>query len=84
MRTSAEDRIDQNAWSLFSAEVEERIRESARKGKFGWADPEICSNKELRDRLLDNLQAEDYLDVAAYAMFLHLRESNEIGRLGGF
>lgn len=57
----------------FSHLLERNLRNAYLKGAKGWDDHRICPDELLRQKLLENLEKQHYVDVAAYAMFLYFR-----------
>jgi hypothetical protein len=54
--------------NVFTEKMVQRLMEGVSKGKTGWDAPE--SMEKLRESLLVNLKAADWVDVATIAMML--------------
>lgn len=64
---------DSLALTLFQHAMQEKMREAAARGRYGWHRPETCTEQELISLLREqfvNRPVPDYVDIANYAMML--------------
>jgi len=57
----------------FSTEILLKLTREWSRGKHGWDSPDIVADHELLGKLSQNIHTKDWIDVAAYAMFLYYR-----------
>lgn len=72
-----ERETDTDAVRSFTGFMETRMEEALDNGKRGWWNDEAVSTHELRNKLLDQFEKRDWVDVANYAMMLHYRTQHE-------
>ena len=59
---------------VFSQKMAVKLAKGRASGRHGWRDVNIVSDKQLLEYLHDNLDRQQYVDVANYAMMLYFRE----------
>ena len=62
--------------SAFEQEMAKRLRKKAEKGWRGWDDRQMI--ERLKDKLAENIQQGDWVDVANLAGFLHDMDASGI------
>lgn len=73
---AAEQHPDDVAVDRFAAAMKAKLAAARAKGRYGWDDPEQCSDEELADELVEHLSKGNtytFEDVANFAMMLHQR-----------
>lgn len=68
---------DTAAVILFADRMTERLDAARMAGRYGWDDSDVISDDELKALLIKNVESEDWVDVANYAMMLYWRNQNE-------
>jgi hypothetical protein len=66
--------IDDFAVNQFADSMKKKLAISREKGKSGWNDPLSCKVSYLAELLISHLPKGDPVDVANFAMMLHLRD----------
>lgn len=75
--TAVNKHPDDEAVDTFAQAMHDKMAAARAKGKEGWDDPERCSTEHL-EKLLDSaLSMSEWVDVANYAMMLHLRSGQK-------
>ena len=71
--TAVNKHPDDEAVDAFAQAMHAKMAAARAKGKEGWDDPERCSIDRLIELCDKSLLAAEWVDVANYAMMLHLR-----------
>ena len=58
---------------VFSSEILIKLTQAWGEGKYGWDNPDIIPDNKLLGKLSQNIHTKDWVDVAAYAMFMYYR-----------
>ena len=67
---------DDIAVDKFARMMKAKLAAARAKGRSGWDDPEVCTVESLADMLVEHLfkgNANNFVDIANFAMMLHLR-----------
>lgn len=72
-QTAVNKHPDDEAVDSFAQVMHAKMAAARAKGKEGWDDPQRCPVVRLAELLQLAVAAGDYVDVANYAMMLHLR-----------
>jgi hypothetical protein len=56
----------------FAAAMKAKLRKKHREGKRGWWDPNWHASREPQQQLLDHFLKGDMVDVANFALFIHV------------
>lgn len=72
-KTAVNKHADDLAVDQFAAAMHEKMAAARAKGKEGWEDADRIKSKALEERALASLLKQEWVDVANYAMMLHLR-----------
>jgi excisionase family DNA binding protein len=72
-KTAVNKHPDDAAVDQFAALMHEKMTAARLKGKEGWEDPERCTDADLGKLMCEAVLKADWVDVANYAMMLHLR-----------
>ena len=67
----------QNAMNSFRYKCFKKLLDKEGQGYTGWDNASAISNKELTEKLKENIHSEDWVDVANLAMILNYRQSHE-------
>ncbi|AEA65723.1 hypothetical protein KDW40_19180 [Burkholderia cenocepacia] len=67
------EHADDIAVDQFAAAMREKMKRSREKGRGGWADKTLCSEKSLSQMLREHVEKGDPVDVANFCMMLHHR-----------
>lgn len=73
---AAEQHPDDVAVDRFAVAMKAKLAAARAKGRYGWDDPEQCSDEELAGELVEHLSKGNtytFEDVANFAMMLHQR-----------
>lgn len=76
-----ERQIDYGSVEYFSQQMKQKLDLARAKGMAGWYDEERCTIEELEAQLKTHIakgNEGNYLDIANFAMMIHLRKSGEI------
>jgi hypothetical protein len=68
--------IDINAWNEFTRAMLDKLEVAREKGKSGWHDPRITTERELAQMMIAHLRKDNennFVDIANFCMFLHQR-----------
>lgn len=71
--TAVNQHPDDEAVDRFAAAMHAKMAQARAKGKEGWDDPERCSVDRLVELFDTSVLAEEWVDVANYAMMLWAR-----------
>ena len=71
--TAVNKHPDDEAVDSFAQVMHAKMAAARAKGKEGWNDPERCSLHDLKLMCLNSFESYEWVDVANYAMMLHLR-----------
>lgn len=71
--TAVNKHPDDEAVDSFAQAMHEKMAAARAKGKEGWDDPERCTIDRLIQLCDQSLLAGEWVDVANYAMMLHIR-----------
>lgn len=72
-RTAVNQHPDDEAVDTFAQAMHAKMAAARAKGKEGWDDPERCSLDRLIELCDKSLGDAEWVDVANYAMMLHVR-----------
>lgn len=72
-RTAVNQHPDDEAVDRFASAMHAKMAQARAKGKEGWDDPERCSVDRLVELFDTSVLAEEWVDVANYAMMLWAR-----------
>ncbi len=68
---------DEESVRFFSQKMALKLSMARASGRHGWRDANIVSDEQLIAYLRDNLDRQQYIDVANYAMMLYFRDTDK-------
>lgn len=67
------DTYDDQAIDIFARGMKDKMEQCRDRGKYGWDNPNLCSEEHLLDLLIASVKKGDLIDIANYSMMLYNR-----------